>query len=156
MEHRKNVNPINRTRSDRPQLQKLLAVLRPGDVLLVTRLDRLARSTRDLLNVLDNVAKAGASFRSIGDAWCDTTTPHGRLMLTVLGGQCNDPPRPRHPAGCGGGDQHHRHRFQEAAAASEVRGRVLLGLPRDLAFGAASVASPFAARRGVGFPTPSS
>jgi DNA invertase Pin-like site-specific DNA recombinase len=54
--------------------------------LLVTRLDRLARSTRDLLNVLDSVAKAGASFRSIGDAWCDTTTPHGRLMLTVLGG----------------------------------------------------------------------
>jgi DNA invertase Pin-like site-specific DNA recombinase len=86
MEHRKNVNPINRTRSDRPQLQKLLAVLRPGDVLLVTRLDRLARSTRDLLNVLDNVAKAGASFRSIGDAWCDTTTPHGRLMMTVLAG----------------------------------------------------------------------
>jgi DNA invertase Pin-like site-specific DNA recombinase len=39
-----------------------------------------------LLNVLDTVAKAGASFRSIGDAWCDTTTPHGRLMLTVLGG----------------------------------------------------------------------
>jgi DNA invertase Pin-like site-specific DNA recombinase len=73
-------------RSDRPQLQRLLVRLTPGDVLLVTRLDRLARSTRDLLNVLDTVAKAGASFRSIGDAWCDTTTPHGRLMLTVLGG----------------------------------------------------------------------
>ena len=72
--------------SDRPQLHKLLVGLRPGDTLLVTRLDRLARSTRDLLNVLDTVARAGASFRSIGDAWCDTTTPHGRLMLTVLGG----------------------------------------------------------------------
>jgi DNA invertase Pin-like site-specific DNA recombinase len=52
----------------------------------VTRLDRLARSTRDLLNVLDAVAKAGAGFRSLADAWADTTTPHGRLMLTVLGG----------------------------------------------------------------------
>jgi DNA invertase Pin-like site-specific DNA recombinase len=54
-------------------------------VLLVTRLDRLARSTRDLLNVLDAVAQAGAGFRSLADAWADTTTPHGRLMLTVLG-----------------------------------------------------------------------
>jgi hypothetical protein len=56
------------------------------DVLIVTRLDRLARSTRDLLNILDTVAKAGAGFRSLADAWADTTTPHGRLMLTVLGG----------------------------------------------------------------------
>lgn len=52
----------------------------------MTRLDRLARSTRDLLNTLDTIAKAGARFRSLGDAWADTTTPHGRLMLTVLGG----------------------------------------------------------------------
>jgi DNA invertase Pin-like site-specific DNA recombinase len=57
-----------------------------GDVLVVTRLDRLARSTRDLLNILDAVGKAGAGFRSLKDAWADTTTPHGRLMLTVLGG----------------------------------------------------------------------
>jgi DNA invertase Pin-like site-specific DNA recombinase len=53
---------------------------------MVTRLDRLARSTRDLLNILDQVAKAGAGFKSLKDAWADTTTPHGRLMLTVLGG----------------------------------------------------------------------
>jgi DNA invertase Pin-like site-specific DNA recombinase len=53
---------------------------------MVTRLDRLARSTRDLLNVLDAVAKRNAGFRSLADAWADTTTPHGRLMLTVLGG----------------------------------------------------------------------
>jgi DNA invertase Pin-like site-specific DNA recombinase len=57
-----------------------------GDVLVVTRLDRLARSTRDLLNVLATVAERGAGFRSLGDQWADTTTPHGRLMLTVLGG----------------------------------------------------------------------
>jgi DNA invertase Pin-like site-specific DNA recombinase len=54
--------------------------------LLVTRLDRLARSTRDLLNVLDAIAKAGAGFRSLADAWADTTTAQGRLLLTVLGG----------------------------------------------------------------------
>ena len=52
----------------------------------MTRFDRLARLTRDLLNVLDAVAKAGAGFRSLADAWADTTTPHGRLMMTVLGG----------------------------------------------------------------------
>lgn len=61
-------------------------MLGPGDVLVVTRLDRLARSTRDLLNVLDTIAKAGAGFKSLADSWADTTTAHGRLMLTVLGG----------------------------------------------------------------------
>jgi DNA invertase Pin-like site-specific DNA recombinase len=49
-------------------------------------LDRLARSTRDLLNVIDAVTKRGAGFRSLKDTWADTTSPHGRLMLTVLGG----------------------------------------------------------------------
>jgi DNA invertase Pin-like site-specific DNA recombinase len=53
---------------------------------MVTRLDRLARSTRDLLNVLHEVAQSGAAFKSLHDAWADTTTPHGRLMLTILGG----------------------------------------------------------------------
>jgi DNA invertase Pin-like site-specific DNA recombinase len=72
--------------TDRKALGKALAALGPGDVLLVTRLDRLARSTRDLLNVLDTVSKAGAGFRSLADAWADTTTAHGRLMLTILGG----------------------------------------------------------------------
>jgi DNA invertase Pin-like site-specific DNA recombinase len=55
-------------------------------VLLVTRLDRLARSTRDLLNMLDAVGKAGAGFRSLADNWAVTTPPHGRLTVTVLGG----------------------------------------------------------------------
>jgi DNA invertase Pin-like site-specific DNA recombinase len=73
-------------RSDRAQLRNVLARLAEGDVLMVTRLDRLARSTRDLLNTLDTIAKAGAGFRSLGDAWADTTTAHGRLMLTILGG----------------------------------------------------------------------
>jgi len=69
-----------------PELSKLLRVLERGDVLVITRLDRLARSTRDLLNVLDAVAERGGGFRSLKDTWADTTTPHGRLMLTVLGG----------------------------------------------------------------------
>ena len=72
-------------KTDRPQLAKLIKRLEPGDTLLVTRLDRLARSTRDLLNVLDQVAQVGAAFRSLADTWADTTTAHGRLILTVLG-----------------------------------------------------------------------
>jgi DNA invertase Pin-like site-specific DNA recombinase len=71
---------------NRKALAKALATLGTGDVLFVTRLDRLARSTRDLLNILDEVAKAGAGFKSLADTWADTTTMHGRLMLTVLGG----------------------------------------------------------------------
>ena len=73
-------------KTDRPELAKVIRRLEPGDVLVVTRLDRLARSTRDLLNVLDEISKRGAGFRSLKDPWADTTTPHGKLMLTVLGG----------------------------------------------------------------------
>jgi DNA invertase Pin-like site-specific DNA recombinase len=73
-------------KTDRAQLRRLLDVLDAGDVLTVTRLDRLARSTRDLLNTLAAIAGKKAGFKSIGDTWADTTTSHGRLMLTVLGG----------------------------------------------------------------------
>ena len=72
--------------TDRKALAKALAVLQEGGTLIVTRLDRLARSTRDLLNTLDTITRKGAGFRSLADTWADTTTPHGRLMLTVLGG----------------------------------------------------------------------
>jgi DNA invertase Pin-like site-specific DNA recombinase len=72
--------------TDRPQLRRALSQLTEGDVLSVTRLDRLARSTRDLLNTLATIAGKGAGFRSLNDTWADTTTPHGRLMLTVLRG----------------------------------------------------------------------
>jgi DNA invertase Pin-like site-specific DNA recombinase len=73
-------------KTDRPELAKVVKRLDAGDVLMVTRLDRLARSTRDLLNILDTIGKAGAGFKSLTDTWADTTTAHGRLMLTVLGG----------------------------------------------------------------------
>lgn len=72
--------------TDRAQLHKALNRLETGDVLMVTRLDHLARSTRDLLNILAAIAGKKAGFRSLGDAWADTTTARGRLMLTVLGG----------------------------------------------------------------------
>jgi DNA invertase Pin-like site-specific DNA recombinase len=73
-------------KTDRAQLRRLLDQLDAGDVLTVTRLDRLARSTRDLLNTLAAITAKKAGFRSLGDTWADTTTSHGRLMLTVLGG----------------------------------------------------------------------
>jgi DNA invertase Pin-like site-specific DNA recombinase len=72
--------------TDRSQLRRALASLGTGDVLVVVRLDRLARSTRDLLNTLAEIAAKGAGFRSLRDTWADTTTSHGRLMLTVLAG----------------------------------------------------------------------
>jgi DNA invertase Pin-like site-specific DNA recombinase len=77
---------ISGAANHRAQLHRLLKAIDAGDVMLVTRLDRLARSTRDLLNILDKIAKAGATFKSLSDTWADTTTAHGRLMLTVLGG----------------------------------------------------------------------
>ena len=77
---------VSGAKTDRQQLAKALAALGPGDTLVVCKLDRLARSTRDLLNTLAAVGEASATFKSLGDGWADTTTPHGRLMLTVLGG----------------------------------------------------------------------
>jgi DNA invertase Pin-like site-specific DNA recombinase len=66
-------------------LAKAIAALREGDLLLVTRLDRLARSPRDLLNVLDAVAKRGAGFKSLGDPLIDTSSAHGKLIIAILG-----------------------------------------------------------------------
>jgi DNA invertase Pin-like site-specific DNA recombinase len=77
---------VSGAKTDRAELKKLLRALRNGDLVLVTRLDRLARSTRDLLNILALVSDRSAGFRSLGDLWADTTTAHGRLMLTILGG----------------------------------------------------------------------
>jgi DNA invertase Pin-like site-specific DNA recombinase len=80
-------------KTDRAQLRRLLDQLEAGDVLTVTRLDRLARSTRDLLNTLAAITAKKAGFKSLGDTWADTTTSHGRLMLTVLGGLADDAER---------------------------------------------------------------
>jgi DNA invertase Pin-like site-specific DNA recombinase len=77
---------VSGAKTDRAELKKLLRALRVGDLVMVTRLDRLARSTRDLLNILALVSDKSAGFRSLSDVWADTTTAHGRLMLTILGG----------------------------------------------------------------------
>lgn len=71
-------------RWDRPELQRLLEQLRPGDVLVVWKLDRLSRSLKDLLHLLEKVDAAGAGFRSITES-IDTTTPAGRMMMQMVG-----------------------------------------------------------------------
>ena len=70
----------------RHALQKALDALKPGNTLVVVRLDRLARSIRDLLGLLDAIKAAGAYIKALEDPWLDTTTPHGELILTVMGG----------------------------------------------------------------------
>jgi DNA invertase Pin-like site-specific DNA recombinase len=72
-------------KSDRRQLARLMAALEQGDVVVVTRLDRLARSMLDLLTTLNTITKAGAGFKSLKDTWADTTTAQGRLMVNILG-----------------------------------------------------------------------
>ena len=71
---------------DRPEFTKLMRTLVPGDTIVVSKLDRLARSSRDLHNILHEVQEQDCGFVSLGDAWCDTTTEVGRLMLTIMGG----------------------------------------------------------------------
>ena len=58
----------------------------PGDTLVTVKLDRLARSIRDLFHILDQIKVAEAKFKPLDDAWCDTTTPQGELFLTIMGG----------------------------------------------------------------------
>jgi DNA invertase Pin-like site-specific DNA recombinase len=67
-------------------LRRALAALDKGDVLMVTRLDRLARSIRDLFNTVEDIAAKKVGFKSLADTWADSTTAHGRLMLAVLSG----------------------------------------------------------------------
>src|SRR3954468_372329 len=77
---------VTGARADRRELLRMLDRLAPGDVVTVTRIDRLVRSTRDLLDTLAAISGKQAGFRSLGDTWADTTTPHDRLMLT-----CSEP-----------------------------------------------------------------
>jgi len=77
---------ISGAKYDRPELQRLLKALEPGSVVVVTRLDRLGRSTIDLLAIVKQIADRGCLFKSLADPWCNSTTPTGRLLLTVLGG----------------------------------------------------------------------
>ena len=83
---RLNEEKATGTRRDRPELAPLLDQLRDGDVVVVTRLDRLARSTRDLLDIAEQLGNAGAGLRSLAEPWADTTSPAGRMVLTVVAG----------------------------------------------------------------------
>jgi DNA invertase Pin-like site-specific DNA recombinase len=75
---------VSGVRADRPQLAKLMGSLKAGDIVLVTKLDRLGRSTRELLDLIERIGKAGAAFRSLGDPLWDTSSPQGRLLSTLL------------------------------------------------------------------------
>ena len=71
-------------RWDRPELHRMLDQLRDGDVVIVWKLDRLSRSLKDLLSIVEKIAAAGAGFQSLTEA-IDTTTPAGRMMMQMLG-----------------------------------------------------------------------
>ena len=71
---------------DRPEFSKLMRALVPGDTVVVSKLDRLARSSRDLHNILHELQERGCGFVSLGESWCDSTSEVGRLMLTIMGG----------------------------------------------------------------------
>lgn len=75
---------VSGTKRDRPQLAMLLGQLRSGDVVTITRLDRLARSTRDLLDIAERLEAAEAGLRSLAEPWVDTTSPAGRMVLMAL------------------------------------------------------------------------
>jgi DNA invertase Pin-like site-specific DNA recombinase len=77
---------LSGARRQRPELARLLDQLRHGDVVVVGRLDRLARSTRDLLEIAEAISGAGAGLRSLAEPWADTTSPAGRMVLTVFAG----------------------------------------------------------------------
>jgi DNA invertase Pin-like site-specific DNA recombinase len=75
---------VSGVRVDRPNLTKLMTSLQAGDVVVVTKLDRLGRSTRELLGLIERIGNVGASFRSLGDPLWDTGSSQGRLLSTML------------------------------------------------------------------------
>ena len=77
---------ITGTKSDRPELNRLLDKLRKGDVILIADLTRLGRSTKDLFNLVDQIEKKGSNIKSLKENWLDTTTPQGKLMFTFMAG----------------------------------------------------------------------
>ncbi len=77
---------ISGAKHDRPELAKMIEQLRDEDTVVVTRLDRLARSTRDLLDIAEKLKEIGAGLRSLAESWADTTSPAGRMVLTVFAG----------------------------------------------------------------------
>lgn len=84
--HRIFEEKVSGAKRDRPELARMLDHLRAGDVVTVTRLDRLARSTTDLLHIAERLRDLGAGLRSLAEPWADTTSPAGRMILTIFAG----------------------------------------------------------------------
>jgi DNA invertase Pin-like site-specific DNA recombinase len=80
---REKISGLNR---QRPEFQRMLDQIRTGDVIVVWKLDRLARSTRDLLNTMETINEAGGKFQSISEPWVNTTTHAGKMIMTVFAG----------------------------------------------------------------------
>jgi DNA invertase Pin-like site-specific DNA recombinase len=74
------------TKKDRPELNRLICGLKPGDVVIVAELTRLSRSTRDLFSIVEQIKAKGADIKSVKESWLDTTTPQGKLMFTLFAG----------------------------------------------------------------------
>src|SRR5450432_2098278 len=77
---------VSGTYRDRPELNRMLDQLRRGDVVTVWKLDRLARSTRNLLEIVETIGNSGARFQSISEPWADTTTHAGKMIMTIFAG----------------------------------------------------------------------
>jgi len=80
---RERVSGFNR---QRPEFQRRIDQIRPGDIIVVWKLDRLARSTRDLLNTIETIDEAGGTFQSISEPWANTTTHAGKMIMTIFAG----------------------------------------------------------------------
>ena len=89
---------ISGAKRNRPELQRLLDQLRPDDVVVVWKLDRLARSTQNLLELADQIKNAEASFCSLSEPWADTASPSGKMIMTVFAGIADTAERRRRRA----------------------------------------------------------
>jgi len=77
---------ISGTKWERPELHKMLGIIDKGDIVIVWRLDRLARSTKMLLEITEQIMNAGAKFSSLSEPWADTTSPAGKMIMTIFAG----------------------------------------------------------------------
>lgn len=75
---------ITGTKRERQELNKMLDMLREGDIVIVAELTRLSRSTKDLFEIVETIEKKGASIKSLKETWLDTTTPQGKLLFTIF------------------------------------------------------------------------
>jgi len=79
---------VTGTRRDRKELNRMLEALQPGDTVIAVELSRMGRSTKDLLEIIDLIRRKGGHFRSLSEAWLDTTTPQGQLVFTIFAALC--------------------------------------------------------------------